>query len=33
MSYAAVQVIIEEQLLKTAPMITPKQWRDKTGTV
>ena len=28
MSYAAVQVIIEEQLLKTAPMITPKQWRE-----
>lgn len=28
MSYASIQVIIEEQLLKTAPMITPKQWRE-----
>ena len=28
MSYACVQVIIEEQLLKTAPNITPKEWRE-----
>jgi hypothetical protein len=28
MSYAAIQVIIEEQLLQTAPLITPKEWRE-----
>ena len=28
MSYAAIQVIIEEQLLQTAPLISPKEWRE-----
>ena len=28
MSYASIQVIIEEQLLETAPLIKPKEWRE-----